>query len=61
MKRKKVFIGLSIFIIILFIIDIIAGNYFYKLAIERTQGFFAGNEDLEVSAETMDVFLQGTG
>jgi fermentation-respiration switch protein FrsA (DUF1100 family) len=42
------------------IIDIFAGNYFYKLAIERgPKDFLQGNDDLEVSAETLDVFLQG--
>src|SRR5699024_11561320 len=34
--------------------------FFYNLAIERNvKDFLTGNEDLEVSAEAMDVFLEG--
>src|SRR5699024_5773443 len=44
----------------LLMIDILSGFYFYHLAIERGQKeFLQGNEDLEVSAETMDVFTKG--
>ncbi len=61
MKRKKRWLkiagGLVVFLLI---IDIIAGVFFYKLAIERgTKDFLSGNSDLEVSAETMEVFTQG--
>src|SRR5699024_10321918 len=35
MKRKKWFITLAIVIAVLLMIDVVAGNYFYKLAIER--------------------------
>lgn len=53
----KVGIGL---LAVLLIIDIIAGFFFYNLAIERnTKEFLTGNADLEVSAEAMDVFTQG--
>ena len=42
------------------IIDVIAGFYFYNLAIERNvKDFLTGNADLEVSAETMDELLEG--
>lgn len=60
MKKKNwLKIGI-VFIIILFIIDIVASFYFYNLAIDRNQkDFLQGNEDLEVSAEAMDVFLDG--
>src|SRR5699024_8940924 len=39
---------------------IFAGFYFYSLAVERNvKDFLQGNEDLEVSAEAMDVFIEG--
>lgn len=46
---------------ILFIIVNITGSlYFYQLAIERgPKDFLQGNEDLQVSAETLEVFLEG--
>ncbi|WP_047979825.1 alpha/beta hydrolase [Ornithinibacillus contaminans] len=45
---------------ILLIIDIIASFYFYDLAINRgPKDFLQGNKDLEVSAETMEVLLEG--
>lgn len=60
MKRNKwlkIIIG---FVIILFIINIVAGFYFYHLAIDRNQkDFLQGNTDLEVSAEAMEVFMDG--
>jgi len=41
-------------------IDVGASAYFYNLVIKRgPKDFLQGNEDLEVSAETMDVFLEG--
>ncbi|SES67559.1 hypothetical protein SAMN05216389_101363 [Oceanobacillus limi] len=59
-KRKKllgVFIGI---ITVLLLIDIIAGFYFYNLAIQRGQkDFLQDNEDLEVSAEAMKEFTEG--
>lgn len=46
--------------IILLIINIFASFYFYNLAIARNvKDFLQGNPDLEVSAEAMDVFLEG--
>ncbi|WP_163971186.1 alpha/beta hydrolase [Oceanobacillus halotolerans] len=61
MKRKiwwKIGIGI---IILLFIINGIASFYFYTLAIERgPKDFLNGNEDLEVSAEAMSEFTEGT-
>ncbi|WP_404451595.1 alpha/beta hydrolase [Virgibacillus necropolis] len=60
MKKKK---GLKLVIgilSILLIIDIVASFYFYNLAIERnTKDFLQGNDDLEVSAEAMEVFTEG--
>ncbi|RYG71748.1 alpha/beta hydrolase [Lentibacillus lipolyticus] len=60
MKRKTwVKIGVGILSILL-LIDIIASFYFYHLAIDRGEkDFLQGNEDLEVSAETMEVLLEG--
>jgi hypothetical protein len=53
----KIVGGLLVFLLI---IDIAAGIFFYKLAIERgTKDFLTGNADLEVSAEAMDVFTEG--
>jgi len=52
-------IGLSV-IAIVFIINFGVSLYFYKLAIERgPKDFLQGNEDLEVSAETLEYFLEG--
>lgn len=60
MKRKTwLKIGIGILSVLL-IIDIIASFYFYNLAIDRGEkDFLQGNEDLEVSAETMEVLLEG--
>lgn len=59
-KGKKFFkISIGI-IVVLFIINTVASFYFYSLAIERNvKDFLQGNADLEVSAEAMDVFLDG--
>src|SRR5699024_12817727 len=60
MKRKKWFITLAIVIAVLLMIDVVAGNYFYKLAIERgPKELLQDNQDLEVSSDTMDKFLEG--
>jgi uncharacterized protein len=57
-KVLKIVTGL---IILLLIIDIIASFYFYDLAIKTgPKEFLQGNKDLEVSAETMDVLLEGS-
>ncbi|MGP4106504.1 alpha/beta hydrolase [Virgibacillus sp. L01] len=60
MKKKKwlkIIVGI---LSVLLIIDIIASFYFYNLAIDRNEkDFLQGNKDLEVSAEAMDVFLEG--
>ncbi|WP_229683244.1 alpha/beta hydrolase [Virgibacillus oceani] len=60
MKRKKwlkITIGI---VIVLLIINVIASFYFYNLAIDRNQkDFLQGNQDLEVSAEAMEVFFDG--
>lgn len=61
MKNKKLWLRISLGLVIaLVIIDIVAGFFFYNLAIERNvKKFLNGNADLEVSAETMDVLLDG--
>lgn len=47
-------------IVVLLMIDIGVSFYFYHLAIKRgPKDFLQGNEDLEVSAEAMDEFLDG--
>ncbi|MFC2947106.1 alpha/beta hydrolase [Virgibacillus sediminis] len=59
--KKKFWLktGIGLFVA-LFIINTVAGFYFYDLAIERNvKDFLVGNSDLEVSAETMDVLLEG--
>jgi len=56
-KWLKIILGI---ISILLIINIVAGLYFYNLVIERNvKDFLVGNADLEVTAEAMDVFLDG--
>ena len=56
-RFRKIVIGI---ISILLIIDIVASFFFYNLAIERNvKTFLQGNDDLDVSAEAMDVFLDG--
>lgn len=60
MKRKTIFKIIITLITIFLIIDIIASFYFYNLAIDRNEKeFLQGNQDLEVSGEAMDVFLDG--
>lgn len=60
MKRKRLLTVAAVIIVVLFMIDVFAGNYLYNMVIKRgPKDFLAGNEDLEVSAETMDVFLAG--
>ncbi|HAM79976.1 alpha/beta hydrolase [Ornithinibacillus bavariensis] len=59
MKKRiiKIITGL---VVVLIIIDIVASFYFYDLAINRgPKDFLQGNKDLEVSAETMNVLLEG--
>lgn len=47
-------------LIIVLILNILIGIYFYKLVIERgPKDFLQGNEDLEVSSETLEYFLEG--
>jgi hypothetical protein len=58
-KKRWIKIGITLLSILL-IIDIIASFYFYNLAIERNvKDFLVDNSDLEVSAEAMDVFIDG--
>jgi|SRR5690625_2537350 len=59
--NKRSVLNISIIIVILLIIiNIVAGFYFYNLAIARNvKDFLQGNEDLEVSADAIDVFIEG--
>ncbi|WP_367183459.1 alpha/beta hydrolase [Sporosarcina sp.] len=59
--RKMGWKKLLVFIIAFFIVFQIAGSFFfYNLAIKRgPKDFLTGNADLKVSAETMEVFLNG--
>ncbi|MEI3612548.1 alpha/beta hydrolase [Pseudogracilibacillus sp. SO30301A] len=60
MKKKKWMIGISAVLCGFLIIDVAASFYFYDLAIKRgPKDFLQGNEDLEVSAETLGEFLEG--
>jgi len=60
MKKKKWLFIFGSFIAIILIINIVASFYFYHLAIERgPKKFLQDNDDLEVSAETMEEFLEG--
>ena len=60
MKWKMILkIVIGIFSLLL-IVDVVASFYFYNLAISRgPKKFLNGNPDLTVSAEAMDVFLDG--
>lgn len=50
----------GIIMLSLLLIDFVVGNYLYSMVIERgPKDFLQGNDDLEVSAEAMDVFLAG--
>lgn len=58
-KSRIYVIGLIV-LGLLFLLNVIASFYFYHLAIARNvKDFLQGNSDLEVSAEAMDVFLEG--
>lgn len=60
MKKKHILITIASVLVIILIINFGVSLYFYKLAIERgPKDFLQGNEDLEVSAETLDYFLEG--
>ena len=60
MKGKKWWKIAIVIITILLIIDIVASFYFYNLAIKRgPKDFLQGNADLEVSADAMEVFMEG--
>mgnify|MGYP001328283606 CR=1 FL=1 len=60
MKRKRWFKVVICFFCVLIAIDVGTGIYFYNLAIKRNiKTFLTGNEDLQVSAAAMDVFLEG--
>ncbi len=60
MKKKKWLKIILAIIGLLFILNIVAGLYFYNLVIERNvKDFLVGNADLEINAEAMDIFLEG--
>lgn len=59
-KKKKWLIIGGIVLTLLLTANIVAGNFFYNLAIKReVKTFLQDNKDLVVSAEAMDVFLKG--
>lgn len=58
--RKKWLIVVTTLLIVMLILNTIIGFYFYRLAIERgPKDFLQGNADLEVSADTLEEFLEG--
>src|SRR5699024_10737421 len=60
MRKKHWLIILGILLSIVLIFNIISSFFFYHMAIKRgRKDFLQGNEDLEVSAEAMDEFLEG--
>lgn len=60
MTFKKLIKSIIVVFILLFVINSIASFYFYNLAIKRgPKDFLQNNSDLEVSAEALDVFLDG--
>lgn len=60
MRMRKWGMTLAVIVIIFIAVNIGGSIYFYKLAIERgTKQFLQGNEDLQVSAETLEEFLEG--
>lgn len=60
LKKKRWMITISVILSMLLVIDMAASVYFYQLAIKRgPKDYLQNNPDLEVSAETLDVFLQG--
>jgi fermentation-respiration switch protein FrsA (DUF1100 family) len=60
MKKKKWLKIILAIIGLLFILNIVAGLYFYNLVIERNvKDFLVGNADLEINVEAMDIFLEG--
>src|SRR5690625_4718626 len=60
MWKKRMLLLFSFLLFIFLVINFGVSLYFYKLAIERgPKDFLQGNEDLEVTAETLDYFLEG--
>ncbi len=60
MKKKKWLVIISLIVSAVLLIDIISSLFFYNLAIKRgPKDFLQGNDDLEVSAEAMNEFLDG--
>lgn len=60
MRSKRMMITVLSVLTIAFLLNIGIGIYFYKLVIERgPKDFLQGNEDLEVSEETLEHFLEG--
>ena len=60
-RRKRWVISGLVALTLLVTASIVASNFFYNLAIKReVKTFLQDNDDLVVSAETMDVFLTGS-
>lgn len=59
-KKRNFYIVSLLIVASLLLLNYVSGHYFYKLAIERgPKDFLQGNKDLEVSAETLEHFLEG--
>src|SRR5690625_3878402 len=60
MKKRRIYQLILVIVSLLFIINIFASFYFYDLAIARNvKDFLQDNDDLDVSDEALEVFLQG--
>ncbi|NLI67700.1 MAG: alpha/beta fold hydrolase [Bacilli bacterium] len=60
LKKRKFYWFITVFVLALFVANYTIGHYFYSLVIERgPKDFLKGNKDLEVSAETLEHFLEG--
>lgn len=58
--KKKMLTWIVGFILVFFLVNMVASLYFYNLAIARNvKDFLKDNSDLKVSAEAMNVFLEG--
>lgn len=60
MKMNRLILSVLFLFVVFIAINFAISIYFYNLAIERgPKDFLQGNEDLEVSAETLEHFLEG--
>ncbi|HZW67883.1 MAG TPA: hypothetical protein VFF20_04690 [Pseudogracilibacillus sp.] len=60
MRKKGIFVIVSLLVLLAVLLHLAIGIYFYKLVIERgPKVFLQGNEGLEVAEETLKYFLEG--